>query len=55
MTYGNNTFDDIKDEVYGQAGTPRRDKLERELDELKNKLQQDNSKIQKNSKNIHNE
>lgn len=29
------TFDQIKDEVYGRAGTPKRDRIERELEALR--------------------
>ena len=33
------TFDEIKDEVYGRKGTPRRDKMEQELASLRVGLQ----------------
>ena len=33
------TFDDIKNEVYGKVGTPRRDKIEEELANLRVGLQ----------------
>ena len=33
------TFDDIKKEVYGEIGTPRRDKIETELTNLRIGLQ----------------
>ena len=33
------TFEDIKDEVYGAKGTPRRDKIEKELASLQVGLQ----------------
>lgn len=33
------TFDDIKNEIYGETGTPRRDKIEAELASLRIGLQ----------------
>ena len=33
------TFDDIKKEIYGEIGTPRRDKIEAELANLRIGLQ----------------
>ena len=33
------TFEDIKNEIYGEAGTPRRDKIETELSNLRVGLQ----------------
>lgn len=36
-----NTFEDIKTAVYGSVGTPRRDKIEKELAEFRHKIQTD--------------
>ena len=38
------TFEDIKNEVYGKVGTPRRDKIEEELANLRVGLQMRNAR-----------
>ena len=46
------TFEDIKNEVYGAKGTPRRDKIEKELASLQVGLQIRNARKENDGQNL---